>query len=334
MHEVVFTGWGHWAEYIDQLSTPISLGEIYEVQSMVFSLNDTDLRIFKDTQNYEHVNELVPAPYHVHCEFEDKKNLFLYGEYPQPAFTHKNEVDEYTIFIDQALHPSFQIDKSKHHTLKPYESNTSNHSDYDAKQDIVVSNNLIDLASLSRAIEKLYKMTSTESAQYILKKIINECPVYSSSYNNNFHRLTISDVKKFDSNCYASDYESFEADSNADMKAKELHITKSAALNFFDLPYNTWFEQSKKPTNQNGNYDNDDKDTELTSTTREKMLSLIIGMAIIGFGYDPKENRQILSGKNNTSLTEKLQCLGLKVSADTIRKYLTEAKQYLPPEKQ
>jgi hypothetical protein len=252
MHEVVFTGLGHWAEYIDQLSTPINLGEIYEVQSMVFSLNDTDLRIFKDTQNYEHVNELVPAPYHVHCEFEDKKNLFLYGEYPHPAFTHKNEVDEYTIFIDQALHPSFQIDKSKHPTLKPYESNTSNHSDYDAKQDIVVSNNLIDLASLSRAIEKLYKMTSTESAQYILKKIINECPVYSSSYNNNFHRLTISDVKKFDSNCYASDYESFEADSNADMKAKELHITKSAALNFFDLPYNTWFEFSEEVTTSAG----------------------------------------------------------------------------------
>jgi hypothetical protein len=248
MHEVVFTGWGHWAEYIDQLSTPISLGEIYEVQSMVFSLNDTDLRIFKDTQNYEHVNELVPAPYHVHCEFEDKKNLFLYGEYPHPAFTDKDGINGDTILINEASDPSFQIEKSKHHTLKPYVSNLSNHSDYDAKQDIVVGINLIDLTSLSKAIKKLYKMTRNESAQYILKKITNECPVYSSSYYNNFHRLTISDVKKFDSNCYASDYESFKADSNADMKAKDLYITKSAALNFFELPYSTWYEPSEEVT--------------------------------------------------------------------------------------
>jgi hypothetical protein len=248
MHEVVFTGWGHWAEYIYQLSTPISLGDIYEVQSMVFSLNDTDLRIFKDTQNYEHVNELLPAPYHVHCEFENKKNLFLYGDYPHPAFTHKDGINEDTILINEAVAPSFQIEKSKHHTLKLYVSHLSNHIDYDAKQDIVVGNNLIDLASLSKAIEKLYRMTSTESAKYILKKISNECPVFSSSYNNSFNRLTISDVKKFESYCYASDYESFEADSNLAMKAKDLHITKSAALNIFDLPYSTWHELSEEVT--------------------------------------------------------------------------------------
>jgi hypothetical protein len=330
MHEVVFTGWGHWAEYIDQLSTPISLGDIYEVQSMVFSLNDTDLRIFKDTQNYEHVNELVPAPYHVHCEFEDKKNLFLYGEYPHPAFTHKDGINEYTILINEAVDPSFQIEKSKHHALKPYVSHLSNHIDYDAKQDIVVGNNLIDLASLSKSIEKLYKMTSTESAKYILKKISNECPVFSSSYNNSFNRLTISDVKKFESHCYASDYESFEADSNLAMKAKDLHITKSAALNFFDLPYNTSFEQSKKPTNQNGNYDNDDKGTELTSTTREKMLTLIIGMAIDGYQYKHKSNRNEFTGDGRNSLTARLQLLELDVDADTIRSYLKEAIQYLP----
>jgi hypothetical protein len=82
------------------------------------------------------------------------------------------------------------------------------------------------------------------------------------------------------------------------------------------------------------NKHNDGKDIELTSTTREKMLTLIIGMAIDGFGYDPKEARSPLTGDNKNSLTARLQRLELKVSADTIRDYLTEAKQYLPPEKQ
>ena len=252
MHEVIFTGWGYWAEYTEESIDPTSIGSSYEVQSMAFSLNDTDLRIFNDTQNHEHVHELAPAPYHVHCEYEHKKDLFQHGIYEHPAFTHKNKVHEYTIFIDQALHPSFQIDKSKHHTLKPYESNTSNHSDYDARQDIVVINNLINLASLSEAIRKLYKMTSTESAQYILKKISNECPVYSSSYNNNFYRLTISDVKKFESHFHPLDNDSFEADSNLAMKPKDLCITKSAALNFFVLPYSTWNEFSEEVTTSAG----------------------------------------------------------------------------------
>ena len=89
---------------------------------------------------------------------------------------------------------------------------------------------------------------------------------------------------------------------------------------------------STNPTTSNKH--NDDKGTELSSTTREKMLSLIIGMAIDGFGYDPKDTRSPLTGDNKNSLTARLQRLELNVSADTIRDYLNEAKQYLPPEKQ
>lgn len=80
----------------------------------------------------------------------------------------------------------------------------------------------------------------------------------------------------------------------------------------------------------NSNKHNDDEDTKLTSTTREKMLTLIIGMAIDGYQYQPKNNRNELTGDGRNSLTTRLQLLGLDVDADTIRSYLKEAIQYLP----
>ena len=61
---------------------------------------------------------------------------------------------------------------------------------------------------------------------------------------------------------------------------------------------------------------------------RDSLLKLVLGMAIRGYGYDPK------AGRSGTAreIASDLQVSGLALDDDTIRKYLTEAKELLPPE--
>jgi hypothetical protein len=56
------------------------------------------------------------------------------------------------------------------------------------------------------------------------------------------------------------------------------------------------------------------------------MLKLIIGMAIKGYVYDPK------AGRSGTvrEIADDLRRAGLALDEDTIRKYLSEAKELLP----
>lgn len=60
---------------------------------------------------------------------------------------------------------------------------------------------------------------------------------------------------------------------------------------------------------------------------RESLLKLVIGMAIKGYGYDPKASRS----PKVREIVDDLQALGLSLHDDTIRKYLNEAKDLLPP---
>lgn len=62
--------------------------------------------------------------------------------------------------------------------------------------------------------------------------------------------------------------------------------------------------------------------TELSEKERKTMLKLIIGMAIDGYGYDPRSPRNTATGENNTSIQSRLQCQGILIDNDTIRNYL------------
>jgi hypothetical protein len=66
----------------------------------------------------------------------------------------------------------------------------------------------------------------------------------------------------------------------------------------------------------------------LGARERDSMLKLVIGMAIKGYVYDPKAGR---SGAAR-EIAGDLQLAGLALDEDTIRKYLNEAKELLPPE--
>jgi hypothetical protein len=60
---------------------------------------------------------------------------------------------------------------------------------------------------------------------------------------------------------------------------------------------------------------------------RESMLKLIIGMAIKGYGYDPKAKRN----DSVRDITNDLEKCDLSLSDDTVRKYLTEGAELVPP---
>lgn len=69
----------------------------------------------------------------------------------------------------------------------------------------------------------------------------------------------------------------------------------------------------------------------LTETERQSMLKIIIGMAMDAYQYDPESTKNKATGENNGSIKAALDRKGIKVDADTIRKYLNEAKDLLPP---
>lgn len=60
---------------------------------------------------------------------------------------------------------------------------------------------------------------------------------------------------------------------------------------------------------------------------RESLLKLIIGMAVGGYGYDPRSLRSPIPAQIATDL----EIRGLSLSDDTIRKYLREGADLLPP---
>jgi hypothetical protein len=70
------------------------------------------------------------------------------------------------------------------------------------------------------------------------------------------------------------------------------------------------------------------KDTGRIGTReRESLLKLVLAMAIKGYVYDPKAGR-------NSAIREiagDLQQLGIPLDEDTVRKYLNEARDLLPP---
>ena len=60
----------------------------------------------------------------------------------------------------------------------------------------------------------------------------------------------------------------------------------------------------------------------LGSRERESLLKLVLGMAVDGYGYDPKATKSI----QVKAIADHLLTRGLSINEDTVRKYLNEAK--------
>ncbi len=68
-------------------------------------------------------------------------------------------------------------------------------------------------------------------------------------------------------------------------------------------------------------------DLGLHGKERESVLRLIIGMAVVGYGYDPTATRS----KVVTEITSDLMGAGVELTDDTVRKWSKEAAELLPP---
>jgi hypothetical protein len=70
----------------------------------------------------------------------------------------------------------------------------------------------------------------------------------------------------------------------------------------------------------------DPKEKQLTTRERESLLKLVIGMAIKGYSLDPNASRSPVARE----IAGDLALVGVELDEDTVRKYLTEAKELLP----
>ena len=66
----------------------------------------------------------------------------------------------------------------------------------------------------------------------------------------------------------------------------------------------------------------------LHTRERESLLKMVIGMAIKGYGHDPKAVR----GPTAKEISGDLALHGIPLDEDTVRKYLAEARELLPPD--
>ena len=65
----------------------------------------------------------------------------------------------------------------------------------------------------------------------------------------------------------------------------------------------------------------------LSTRERDSLLSLIIGMAVAGYAYDPSQKRS----DKTAEIASDLEKAGVALDVDTVRKWLKEATQLLPP---
>lgn len=67
---------------------------------------------------------------------------------------------------------------------------------------------------------------------------------------------------------------------------------------------------------------------DIATRERESLLKLVIGMAVKGYRYDPKASRS----DKVKEIADDLATLGIPLDPDTVRKYLREGRELLPPE--
>lgn len=108
-------------------------------------------------------------------------------------------------------------------------------------------------------------------------------------------------------------------------------------LNYTEIDKNSFIEthpyithalnlKRSMPAINKGKQSNEDSE-------REILLKIIFGMAIDAYGYSPDRSRNEATGSKKGSISYNLTLLGLDISDDTIRKYLTEASNYFSASK-
>lgn len=88
-------------------------------------------------------------------------------------------------------------------------------------------------------------------------------------------------------------------------------------------------EISRYETNHSADATDSELDDPLRPRVRETLLKLIIGMAIVGYKYDPADARSSVPKE----ISDDLVGLGMSVTDDTVRKYLKQAAQKVLPAK-
>ena len=66
----------------------------------------------------------------------------------------------------------------------------------------------------------------------------------------------------------------------------------------------------------------------LSTRERDSLLKLVIGLAVKGYGFQPRAARSQVPSE----IAGDLDQLGIGLDADTVRKYLKEGTELLPPD--
>jgi hypothetical protein len=114
-----------------------------------------------------------------------------------------------------------------------------------------------------------------------------------------------------------------------DWKAK-LDVVASAlgtTSNFVDEALSQLLRERDRLSSEIDRLSTQSRERGISSRERETMLKIIIGLAIGGYGY-PRSGQRSAVPKE---LANDLEELGIKVSDDTIRNLLNEARDLLPP---
>jgi hypothetical protein len=114
-----------------------------------------------------------------------------------------------------------------------------------------------------------------------------------------------------------------------DWKAK-LDVVASAlgtTSNFVDEALSQLLRERDRLSSEIDRLSTQSRERGIRSRERETMLKIIIGLAIGGYGYPPSGQRSPVPKE----LANDLEKLGIKVSDDTIRNLLNEARDLLPP---
>lgn len=103
----------------------------------------------------------------------------------------------------------------------------------------------------------------------------------------------------------------------------------------FDIPWLAWArEQGLVSTNGKIGAIGSADGNPVNDGERNMLYRILLGMAIDGYGYDPKAARNDATGENRGSIAAGLQKIdGLATEADTIRKYLKQAAELYPEAK-
>jgi hypothetical protein len=93
-----------------------------------------------------------------------------------------------------------------------------------------------------------------------------------------------------------------------------------------EYDYYTLYQQITDLEKELARLKKEPKEKSLSTRTRETTLKLIIGMAVAGYGYNPKAKRNVAV----TEIASDLHRLGIPITDDTVRAWLDESIEFLP----